>query len=134
MDIIDPDELAWSNTTLGPEKLYDDGKPHALKPSEATLANQIKPSMLRLRTERTTLRRLPRTGAIVFTIRSYMFRVDELVKEPGVPGRFASALRSWGEDVSTSVVYASLHTDVEMIMYHTDTKSRRCTAMYYSST
>jgi alpha-1,2-mannosyltransferase len=43
---------------------------------------------------------LPRTGAIVFTIRTYFHPITEICKEPYVPGRLASAVRSWGDDVS----------------------------------
>jgi alpha-1,2-mannosyltransferase len=35
----------------------------------------------------------------MFTIRTYFEPVVEVVKEPFVPGRLASAVRSWGEDV-----------------------------------
>ncbi|KAE8375185.1 Alg9-like mannosyltransferase family-domain-containing protein [Aspergillus bertholletiae] len=52
------------------------------------------------RSERQSLRRLPRSGAVVFTIRTYFEPVTEVVKEPYVPGRLASAIRSWGEDVA----------------------------------
>lgn len=52
------------------------------------------------RSERQSLRRLPRSGAVVFTIRTYFEPVTEIVKEPYVPGRLASAVRSWGDDVS----------------------------------
>lgn len=52
------------------------------------------------RSERQSLRRLPRSGAVVFTIRTYFEPITEIVKEPYVPGRLASAVRSWGEDVS----------------------------------
>lgn len=51
------------------------------------------------RSERQTLRRLPRTGAVVFTIRTYFHPVTDIVKEDYVPGRLASAVRSWGTDV-----------------------------------
>jgi alpha-1,2-mannosyltransferase len=51
------------------------------------------------RSERQSLRRLPRSGGVVFTIRTYFLPVTELVKETGVAGRLASAVRSWGEDV-----------------------------------
>lgn len=61
---------------------------------------EVEPSMIWLRSERETLRRLPRTGAIIFTIRVYQTPLVELVKEPGVPGRIASAIRSWPEDVA----------------------------------
>lgn len=51
------------------------------------------------RSERQTLRRLPRTGAVVFTIRTYFHPVTDIAKEDYVPGRLASAVRSWGTDV-----------------------------------
>ncbi|KAF7597523.1 hypothetical protein BBP40_000001, partial [Aspergillus hancockii] len=52
------------------------------------------------RSERQSLRRLPRTGAVVFTIRTYFEPITEVVKEEYVPGRLASAIRSWGDDVA----------------------------------
>lgn len=51
------------------------------------------------RSERQSLRRLPRTGAVVFTIRTYFHPVTEIAQEDYVPGRLASAVRSWGDDV-----------------------------------
>lgn len=44
--------------------------------------------------------RLPRSGGIVFTFRTYFHPITEICKEPYVPGRLASAMRSWGDDVS----------------------------------
>ncbi|KAI9151415.1 alpha-1,2-mannosyltransferase [Paramyrothecium foliicola] len=52
-----------------------------------------------LRSERQTLRRLPKSGVVVFTIRTYFIPITEVVKEDYVPGRLASALRSWDEKV-----------------------------------
>ncbi|KAH6670908.1 hypothetical protein F5X68DRAFT_175457 [Plectosphaerella plurivora] len=52
------------------------------------------------RSERQTLKKLPKTGAVVFTIRTYFLPVTEVVQEPYVPGRLASAIRSWGDDVA----------------------------------
>ena len=52
------------------------------------------------RSERQSLRRLPRTGGVVFTIRTYFHKVTEVAEEPGVPGRLASAVRNWGDDVA----------------------------------
>ena len=52
------------------------------------------------RSERQSLRRLPRSGAILFTIRTYFEPITGIVKEDYVPGRLASAVRSWGDDVS----------------------------------
>lgn len=51
------------------------------------------------RSERQSLRRLPQTGAVVFTIRTYFHPVTEIAQEDYVPGRLASAVRSWGSDV-----------------------------------
>jgi hypothetical protein len=55
---IDPLELGWSETMGGPE---DRSKPKRVFPSV------VQPSTIIYRSERQTLRRLPRTGAIVFT-------------------------------------------------------------------
>ncbi|KAL4970582.1 Alg9-like mannosyltransferase family-domain-containing protein [Aspergillus stella-maris] len=52
------------------------------------------------RSERQSVRRLPRSGGVVFTIRTYFEPVTGFVSEPFVPGRLASAIRSWGDDVA----------------------------------
>ncbi|KAB8346198.1 hypothetical protein FH972_023243 [Carpinus fangiana] len=52
------------------------------------------------RSERQSLRRLPRSGGVVFTIRTYFHPITDICQEPYVPGRLASAVRSWGDDVS----------------------------------
>lgn len=51
------------------------------------------------RSERQSLRRLPKTGAICFTVRTYFHPITEIAQEDYVPGRLASAIRSWGPDV-----------------------------------
>jgi alpha-1,2-mannosyltransferase len=43
---------------------------------------------------------LPKSGGVVFTIRTYFVPVSKLCEEPGVPARLASAIRSWGDDVA----------------------------------
>ncbi|KAJ4477232.1 hypothetical protein J3R30DRAFT_3703491 [Lentinula aciculospora] len=92
--IVDSEELAWSTTTNGSEETFNHG--HPINPDERPI---VAAENLRLRTERQTLRRLPLSGAIVFTIRTYLFPIEELAKEPGIPARMASAMRSWPEDV-----------------------------------
>ncbi|KAJ4417902.1 hypothetical protein N0V85_001642 [Neurospora sp. IMI 360204] len=52
------------------------------------------------RSERQTLRRLPKTGAMCFTIRTYFEPIKAIAEEDYVPGRLASAVRSWGDDVA----------------------------------
>lgn len=92
---IDPEEFSWSESLNGPEDDYAHGRGHGTR--EVPF---LSPSTLRLRSERQTLRRLPRTGAIVFGIRTYQFKVEELAQERGVAARLASAVRSWPEDVA----------------------------------
>ena len=92
---IDPEELSWSESLNGPEDDFAHGRGHGTRDAPYT-----SPSTLRLRSERQTLRRLSRTGAIVFGIRTYQFKVEELARERGVAARLASAVRSWPEDVA----------------------------------
>jgi len=110
-EILDPHELAWSDSTNGDEDTFTHGTPGVEQRTErvpesvqhaedVTTPDYVAPKNMRLRTERQSLRRLPRSGAIVFTIRTYLFGVEDLAKEKGVPGRMASAIRSWPEDVA----------------------------------
>jgi alpha-1,2-mannosyltransferase len=46
------------------------------------------------------LRRLPRSVAVVFTLRTYFEPVTKIAEEPYVLGRLASAVRSWHGDVA----------------------------------
>jgi alpha-1,2-mannosyltransferase len=86
---VDPD-LAWS-TTLGPE----DGNIGWINSGPAADVTRHQ-----LRTERQSLGRLPRSGAIVFTIRVYLEPIVSIATEKGVPGRLASAIRGWGEETA----------------------------------
>lgn len=54
-----------------------------------------------LRSERQSLRRLPRSRAVCFTIRTYFVPITEVAEEDYVPGRLASAIRSWDDWVSS---------------------------------
>ncbi|KIJ68855.1 hypothetical protein HYDPIDRAFT_125909 [Hydnomerulius pinastri MD-312] len=92
---IDPEELSWSESLNGPEDDFAHGRGHGTRE-----VPYLAPSTLRLRSERQTLRRLPRTGAVVFGIRTYQFNVEQLAQERGVAGRLASAVRSWPDDVA----------------------------------
>ncbi|KAL0949821.1 hypothetical protein HGRIS_009857 [Hohenbuehelia grisea] len=96
---VDPEELGWSTTTNGDE---DSAGPGRWGAGEEGL--DVRAETLRMRSERQTLRRLGRSGAVVFGIRTYMTAVEELVHEEGGVGeRLASALRGWSEDVQRYV-------------------------------
>lgn len=88
------DDLAWSHS-IGPED-----ENHTQATGWATAAKDTAIEHHHFRSERQSLRRLPRSGGVVFTIRTYFEPVTAIAKEPGVPGRLASAVRSWGDDVS----------------------------------
>lgn len=84
------DDLAWS-WSIGPEDSP------AISWDTAQKDRAVEHHMFR--SERQTLRRLPKTGAVVFTIRTYFHPVTDIAQEDYVPGRLASAVRSWGSDV-----------------------------------
>ncbi|KAK4498298.1 hypothetical protein PRZ48_010956 [Zasmidium cellare] len=85
------EDLAWSHS-IGSEDSSD------ISWSTASKNKAIQHH--HFRSERQSLRRLPRSGGVVFTIRTYFHPIAEICEERGVPGRLASAVRSWGEDVA----------------------------------
>ncbi|KAF9807489.1 hypothetical protein IEO21_08185 [Rhodonia placenta] len=117
---VDPTELAWSRTmhgsedgaafersavirgTLAPSNqlAHAHASPEGKDEKRERTKVPLDPQTVYLRTERQTLRRLPRTGGIVFTIRVYQTPVVQLAQEPGVPGRLASSVRGWSEEVA----------------------------------
>lgn len=89
------DDLAWS-PSIGPEDSDAQSQAHGWTTAEKDKAIEHH----FLRTERQSLRRLPKSGGVVFTIRTYFHPITEVAMEKGVPGRLASAVRSWGDDVA----------------------------------
>lgn len=85
------DELAWS-TSIGSEDSPQASWNTAQK--DKAIENHF------FRSERQSLRRLPKSGGVVFTIRTYFHPVTEIAEEDYVPGRLASAVRSWDSWVS----------------------------------
>ncbi|KAL9019367.1 MAG: hypothetical protein Q9185_003353 [Variospora sp. 1 TL-2023] len=73
------------------------------------------------RSERQSLRRLPRSGGVVFTIRTYFEPIIKVAEEVGVPGRLASAVRSWGDDVAR---YKGRERYGEVLLEYLDGKHR----------
>lgn len=107
---VDPD-LAWSRS-LGPE----DGTIGWTNSSPA-----VDVTTHYFRSERQTLRRLPRSGAIAFTIRTYFEPVVKIAQEKGVPGRLASAIRGWGEE---TVQYKGREKYGEALLAYLDRRHR----------
>jgi hypothetical protein len=63
----------------------------------APLAAEAAGERLFLRVERQTLRRLPTTGAVVFTIRTHVTRLDRAVRTPATAAELAAAIRAMPE-------------------------------------
>lgn len=85
------DNLAWSYA-IGPEDSDRFGW---------YTANELKdPDSLYFRSERQSLRRLPKTRAIIFTIRTYFIPLSKLMAEPYVPKRLYDGIINWSPDVA----------------------------------
>lgn len=71
-------------------------------------------SQLWFRQERQVLRRLPRSGAIVWMVHTYIEPLVNVTQEAGVPGRLASQVRSWDEKMAA---YVSDSTFLQQIRF-----------------
>lgn len=91
---VDVEELGWATSMVGEEDAFVPMGGH-----RGLETGRVDVSRLRMRSERQTVRRLAHSGAVVFTVRTYLTPVEELGKEPGVPARLVSALKSWPADV-----------------------------------
>ena len=70
-------------------------------------------NQLYFRSERQSLRRLPKTGATIFTIRTYFLPITELAQEPYVPRRLLNGIRSWVPEVQDYRGYTKFKDVVE---------------------
>ncbi|KAI4094467.1 MAG: hypothetical protein LQ348_006712 [Seirophora lacunosa] len=93
------DNLAWSHS-IGSEDPVDHGGEGKAAEGWSSAEKNKAIEHHYFRSERQSLRRLPRSGGVVFTIRTYFEPITKVAEEVGVPGRLASAVRSWGDDVA----------------------------------
>ncbi|VEU22531.1 DEKNAAC103409 [Brettanomyces naardenensis] len=84
------DDLAWSPSI---------GKEANEKVGWYTAEPATDVSKLYYRSERQSVRRLPKTGAIAFTIRTYFLPVTKMCQEPYVPRRLLNGIVSWEDSV-----------------------------------
>ncbi|KAG5665540.1 hypothetical protein KAF25_009665 [Fusarium avenaceum] len=68
---------------------------------------------LYFRSERQSLRRLPRSKALLFTVRTYFEPITTIAQEPHVPGRLAEAIDNWDEEHST---YKGKHNWADILL------------------
>jgi hypothetical protein len=66
-----------------------------------------------LRSERQTLRRLPASGLILFTIRTQQVMLSALALRPDVAGRLAAAIRAWSPELAA---YKGGHSGAEGLL------------------
>ncbi|KAI0775471.1 hypothetical protein BC629DRAFT_1638009 [Irpex lacteus] len=100
-DPFDPDELSWAKTMKGDEE-DEDNKPGFLnaKGGNESKGGHGPRGVFTDLTNSTTSVDPSHVRAIVFGIRTYLTPLEDLASEPEVPGRLASAIRSWPEDVA----------------------------------
>jgi hypothetical protein len=68
-------------------------------PPTATITDENAGERLWLRVERQTLRRLPETGAVVFTIRTYITPLGRAIRAPAAAAELGSLIREMPEDM-----------------------------------
>lgn len=76
------------------------------------------PNELYLRVERETLRRFPRTRAVLFTIRTYLTSFEPLRREPGEAERLADAIEAFPHDVAAYKQLDAIGADVVAWLRH----------------
>ncbi|KAF4633586.1 hypothetical protein G7Y89_g4518 [Cudoniella acicularis] len=72
------------NETMFQQDPFPDSMPHTIRPED-----------IRIRHERQTLRRLPRSRAVLFMVRTYLTPLTDLRDEKGNLYAFRSAIRAW---------------------------------------
>lgn len=92
---IDPDRPVWrANWSIARDPELHKPGPHGPIPP---LGADDTGGNLWLRVERQTLRRLPRSGDVLFTIRTYLRRIAEVAAEPDLARDLAARLRELPE-------------------------------------
>ncbi|CAI5757634.1 unnamed protein product [Candida verbasci] len=78
-------------------------------------------NQLYFRSERQSLRRLPISGAVVFTIRTYFLPVTKLCEEPYIPRRLLNGIESWSDDVEE---YKGYHKFKQVLLPYLEQKAK----------
>ncbi len=94
--LLKPGRLVW-RLNWG---IVDDPAPFqpVARPAAAPITAATAGERLWLRVERQTLQRLPESGAVVFTIRTHITRLDAAIRSPVSAAELAGALRDMPED------------------------------------
>lgn len=114
--------LPWAFTSLG-----DEDNDETFRFSAENL--NIKITDIYYRSERQSLRRLPKTGAIVFGIRTYFIPLVEICKEPHVPKRLLNGVNGWDEE---SKEYKGFTKFKDIVMPYLEEKAKEQEEMGYT--
>lgn len=98
LDRLAPGRGAWRRNWLVhvDDRLY---APEPAPPPDPPITAADAGDRLWLRSEYQTLRRLPRSGAIVFTIRTQQAPLRVVAARPDLRARMAEAVRSWSDEL-----------------------------------
>jgi hypothetical protein len=91
------ERVNWS--VLDTDALYRP-RGHNLRKRNANVTAANAGESMFLRVERQTLRRLPRSGAVVFGIRTYVYPIGMIASDPAVAARLAAAVRGLPEELA----------------------------------
>jgi len=94
LDRLRPERPVWRRNWF----VHHSPELHLPGPQPAERRPRV-PDDLWLRSERQTLRRLPRTGAILFTIRTQQVPLAAVAERPDVAHRMAAAVRAWSPEL-----------------------------------
>jgi hypothetical protein len=95
LDRLAPDRPVWRRNWL----VHECDELHLPAPPPPPPHPPRVPDGLWLRSERQTLRRLPSTGAVLFTIRTQQVPLAVVARRPDVAARLAAAIRAWSDDL-----------------------------------
>jgi hypothetical protein len=95
LDRLSPDRPVWRRNWL----VHECEELHLPEPPPPPSHPVEVPDGLSLRSERQTLRRLPASGGVLFTIRTQQVPLAVVAGRPEVAGRLAGAIDAWSDDL-----------------------------------
>lgn len=101
LGLMTPDRPVWRlNWSLTDDPTLFQPVGHGRRDTDPSITAENAGARIFLRVERQTLRRLPRTGAVLFTIRTHQRPVEALAGRPREAARLASAVRALPDDTA----------------------------------
>ncbi|WP_247880856.1 heme-dependent oxidative N-demethylase family protein [Skermanella sp. TT6] len=101
LGLLTPDRPVWRlNWSLTDDSTLFQPVGHGRRDTDPSITAENAGARVFLRVERQTLRRLPRTGAVLFTIRTHQRPIGALADRPLEAARLASAVRALPDDTA----------------------------------